>query len=169
MLEAQKKYQTRNKKNRTNLEIYLDSKYHSDWKEVTPYLITFDVNYKEDVFGLEEFEIVAKPNVTLVCLNSGKILYKDKIETKFSKSKYLYIKHLSESNTLHFQYHKCELKLVNNVTSSIKFFQESSHKENNFASKICIHIIPEPRRYKYYNYFDFFSTFSVLPDTQIDL
>ena len=50
----------------TLLETYLDSKNHSEWKEVTLYLITFHVNYNKDVFSLEEFEIVAKLNLALV-------------------------------------------------------------------------------------------------------
>ena len=65
-------------------------------------------------------------NLALVCIDSGKISYKDKIETMLFKSKYSYLKHLSESN-MHFYHHKCELKLVNSVTSSIRFFQESIH------------------------------------------
>ena len=75
-------------------------------------MITFHVNCKEDVFGLEEFEIAIKLTLELVRVSPGKISYKDKIETRFSKSKYLYLKHLSESNTLRFYHHKCELKLV---------------------------------------------------------
>ena len=97
-----------------------------------------------------------KLNLALVRVDFGNISYKDKIETTFSKSKYSYLKHLFESNTLHFCHHKCELKLINNVTSSIRFFQESIPEEKDFASKFCIHIIVE---YKYYNYFDFFQFF----------
>ena len=115
----------------------------------------FHVNYKEYVFSLEEFEIATKLNLVLFRVDSGKIPYNDKIETTFSKSKYWYLKHLSETNTLHFYHDKCELKLVNNVTSSIRFFQESIHEEKYFASKFCIHVIPESRQHKYYNYFDF--------------
>ena len=74
----------------------------------------------------------------------------------FSKSKYSYLKHLSKSNTLHFYHHRCELKLVSNVTSSIRFFQESIHGEKDFAFKFCIHIVPELTSFKQYNYFDFF-------------
>ena len=113
------------------------------------------VNYKEDVFGLEDYEIATKLTLQLVRVSPGKILYKDKIETRFSKSKYSYLKHLSESNTLRLYHHKYELKLVNNVISSIRFFQESIHEEKNFVSKFCIRILPEPRPFKYYNYFDF--------------
>ena len=152
-----KKMLDEEQKNLKDLETYLDSKDHSEWKEVISYLITFHVNYKEDVFSLEEFEIVTKLNLELVPLDSGKISYKDELEATFSKSKYSYIKHLSEINTLHFYHPKCELKLANNVTSSIRFFQESIHEEKDFASKFCIHIIPEPRPFKYY--FDFFQFF----------
>ena len=60
---------------------------------------------------------------------------------------------------LHFYHHKCELKLVNNVTSSVRFFQGSIHEETYFASKFCMHIISEPRLYKYYNYFECFQFF----------
>ena len=144
-VRSTKKILDEEQKKLTDLETYLDSKDHSEWKEVTPYLITFHVNYKEDVFGLEEFEIAIKHNLTLVRVDSGKTSYKDKIETTFSKSKYSYLRHLFESNTMHFYHHKCELKLVNNVTSSIRFFQESVHKEKDFASKFCTHIIPVPR------------------------
>ena len=52
-----KKIIRRGTKKLTVLETYLDSKDHSEWKEVTPYLIIFHVNYKEDVFSLEKFEI----------------------------------------------------------------------------------------------------------------
>ena len=98
-------------------------------------------------------------NLALVRVESGKISYKDEIETTFSKSKYSYLKHLSESNALHFYHRKCELKLVNNVTSSIRFSQQNIHEEKDFVSKFSVHIIPEPRPYKYYNYFDFFQFF----------
>ena len=74
----------------------------------------------------------------------------------FSKSKYSYLKHLSKSNTLHFYHHRCELKLVSNVTSSVRFFQESIHGEKDFAFKFCIHIVSELTSFKQYNYFDFF-------------
>ena len=103
--------------------------------------------------------MATKLNLALFGVDSGNISYKDKIETTFSKSKYSYLKHLFESNTLHFCHHKCEVKLINNVTSSIKFFQESIPEEKDFASKFCIHIIVEPRLHKYYNYFDFFQFF----------
>ena len=77
-------------------------------------LITFHVNYKEDVVGLGEFEI-KKINLTLVRVDSSKTLHKGKTELTFSKSKYSYLKHLPESNTLHFYHRKCQLNLVNNV------------------------------------------------------
>ena len=45
---------------------YLDSKNHIDWKQTTPYLLTFHVNYKEDVFNVDEFEIATTYNLALV-------------------------------------------------------------------------------------------------------
>ena len=53
MLETKKVDQEQKK---TDLQTYLDSKNHSEWKELSPYVITFHVNYKEDVFGLKEIE-----------------------------------------------------------------------------------------------------------------
>ena len=72
MLEAQKNIRRETKK-LTDLETYLDSKDHSKWKEVIPYLITFHVNYKEDVFSAKELEIATKLNLELVSVDSGKI------------------------------------------------------------------------------------------------
>ena len=43
---------------------------------------------------------------------------------------------------------------VNNVTTSIRFFQDNIH-ERTIAAKFSIHIFPDPRPFKYYNYFDF--------------
>ena len=48
------------------IEDFLDSKNHPEWKQTTPYLITFHVNYKEDVFGTDEFEIATKHDLDLV-------------------------------------------------------------------------------------------------------
>ena len=107
-------------------EDFLESKNHPEWKQTISYLITFHVNYKEDVFDVDEFEIVTKHNLVLVQEDDSILGYKDKIETQFSKySKYSYLKHFKKSNTLHFYHHKVELKLVNNVTISIRFFQET--------------------------------------------
>ena len=55
------------------------------WKETTPYLITFHMNYKEDVFGIDELEIATKHNLALVEEDGSRLGYKDKIETQFSK------------------------------------------------------------------------------------
>ena len=53
------------------------------------------MNYKENVFGVDEFKIVTKHNLALVQEDSSRLGYKDKIETQFSKySKYSYLKHL---------------------------------------------------------------------------
>ena len=67
MLEAKKTLDEKQKK-LTDLETYLDSKDHLKWKEVIPYLITFHVNYKEDVFGAKKLEIATKLNLKLVCV-----------------------------------------------------------------------------------------------------
>ena len=117
----------------TDLETYLDSKDHSKWKEVIPYLITFHVNYKEDVFRAKELEIATKLNLELVCVDSGKISYKNKIKATFQESKYSYLKHLSDSNMLHFYHQKCELKLVNNVISSKEVYTRKSILPLSFA------------------------------------
>ena len=90
-VRSTKKILDEEQKKLTDLETYLDSKDHSEWKEVTPYLITFHVNCKQDFFSVEEIEIAKKHNLTLVCVDSGKISYKDKIETTFPKGMYLYL------------------------------------------------------------------------------
>ena len=87
MFRSTQKILDEEQKKPTDLETYLDSKDHSEWKEVTPYLITFHANYKEAVFVFEEFDIATKHNLTMVRVDSDNILYKDKIETTFSKSK----------------------------------------------------------------------------------
>ena len=115
------------------------------WEEVTPYLITLHVNFKENVFGLEKFDISTKCNLALVTKEGSSITYKDKIEDKYS-----YLKH-------HFYHHLCEIKLINDVTASIRFLQPNIHERKDFAAKFSIHIIPEP--FKYYNYFDIFDFF----------
>ena len=61
----------------------LDLKNHPEWKQTTPHLITFHVNYKEDVFGVDEFEIATKHNLALVEEDGSRLGYKDKIETVF--------------------------------------------------------------------------------------
>ena len=42
------------------IENYLDVKNYKEWKEDTPYLISFHANFKEDVFGLKEFNVAQK-------------------------------------------------------------------------------------------------------------
>ena len=41
------------------------------------------------------------------------------------------------------------------------FFQESFQEEKDFVSKFCIHIVLEPRLYKYYNCNRFFQIFEL--------
>ena len=83
--------------------------------------------------------------------------YKNKTQSKNS-DKYSYLKHLSKSNNLHFYHNHCELKLIHNVTTSTRFFQDV-YERNDFAAKFSIHIFRDPRPFKYYNYFDFFDFF----------
>ena len=73
------------------------------------------------------------------------------------------MKHLSKCNYQHFYHHRCELKLINNVIISIRFFQDNIHERNDFAAKFSIHTFPDPRLFKYYNYFDFFDFFELQP------
>ena len=42
------------------IENYLDVKSYKEWKEDTPYLISFHVSFKEDVFGLKVFNVAQK-------------------------------------------------------------------------------------------------------------
>ena len=71
------------------------------------------MNYKEDSFGVDEFEIATKHNLDLVQEDGSRLEYKDKIETQFSKyNKYSYLRHLKKSNTLHFYHCNVELKLI---------------------------------------------------------
>ena len=132
----------------------LDKKTTVAWEEVTPYLITLHVNFKKNFFGLEKFDISTKYNLALATKEGSSITYKDKIEDKYS-----YLKHLTKTNLLHFYHHLCEIKLINDVTTSIRFLQQNIHERKDFAAKFSIHIIPEPRPLKYYNYFDIFDFF----------
>ena len=92
------------------------------------------MNYKEDVFDENEFEIATKHNLALMQEDGSRLRYKDKIETQFLKySKNSYLKHLKKSNALHFYHHKVELELTNNVPASIRFFQESIHKQKDLG------------------------------------
>ena len=42
------------KENLRDLESVLDKVEYKEWKEVTPYLLTFHVNFKDDVYGLKD-------------------------------------------------------------------------------------------------------------------
>ena len=124
------------------------------WVEVTPCLITLNVNFKENVFGLEEMDISTKYNLALATKDGSSITCKEKI-----KDEYSYLKHLTKTNLLHFYHHLCEIKLINDVTTSIRVLQQYINERKDFAARFLIHIIPEPRPFKYYNYFDFFYFF----------
>ena len=108
------------------------------------------VNFIENVFGLEELDISAKYNLVLVTKEESSITYKDKFRVKYS-----YLKHLTKTNLLHFYHHLCEIKMINDVAISIRFLQQNIHERKDFVAKFSIHIIPEPRPFKYYNNFDF--------------
>ena len=69
---------------------------YKEWKEVTPHLLTFHVNFKSDVFGLKEFNIATKYNLALIRQDDSVLKYKDKIENDFSDSKYSFLKHLNK-------------------------------------------------------------------------
>ena len=118
------------------------------------------MNYKEDNFGIETKEIATTYDLNLIKEDYSMLEYKDKLsEGGSSVSKYSYLRHLSKSNRLHFSHEKAELKLINNVTTSLRFFEQSVHDQKNFESKFCIHIIEDPRLFKYYSYFDYFDFF----------
>ena len=133
----------------------LDSINHKEWKEMTPYILNFHMKYKESVFELEEFDTSTKYTLKLVTRDNSKLSYKN----TFDSSKYSFVKHLNGQGLIHFYHHCRGLKLINNVTTSIRFFQDIIHENKDFASRFCIHIIPEPRPFKHYNYFDFFDFF----------
>ena len=89
-----------------NIEKYLDATKYNEWKQVIPYLITFHLKFKEDVFGVDEFNPFTKYNLVLVRQENSTLTYKDMIDnTIYSKSKYSYLKHLNKTSTLHF-YHQ---------------------------------------------------------------
>ena len=52
---------------------------YKEWKEVTPHLLTFHVNFKEDVFSLKEFNIATKYDLALIKQDDSILKYKDKI------------------------------------------------------------------------------------------
>ena len=106
-----------------NAERYLDSTNHKEWKEITPYLLNFHMKYKESVFELEEFDISTKYTLGLVTRDNSKLSYKAKIQNTFDSSKYSFVKHLNGQSLFHFYHHRCELKLINNVITSIRFFR----------------------------------------------
>ena len=94
-----------------------------EWKEVTPYIQTFHVNFKEDVFGLKEFNIATKYNFALIRQDDPALKYKDKMENEFSGSKYSFLNHLNKTNRFHFYQHCCKFKAcVRYFLSNFYFF-----------------------------------------------
>ena len=66
---------------------------------------------------------------------------------------------MQKSIVLHFYNPRAEIVLLNGVTEKLTFFQRKTHEKLNFASKFVIHVIPDPRLFRYYRYFDFFCFF----------
>ena len=152
----------REEKNLENLASVLHSENHEEWMEKNPDKITLNVNCNQDNFGIETKEIATTYDLNLIKEDYSTPEYKDKLsEGGASKSKYSYLKHLSKSNRLHFSHAKAELKLINNVTTCFRFFQQSIHDQKDFKSKFCIHITEDPRRFKYYSCFDYFEFYQI--------
>ena len=81
------------------IENYLDAKIYKEWKEDTPYLVSFHVNFKEDVFGLKEFNIAHKFSLILVNEDKNCLSHKNEIQSKNSDSKYSHLKHCQNVTT----------------------------------------------------------------------
>ena len=125
----------REEKNLEPLASVLDSQNHKEWIEKTPDRITLHVNYKEDNFGIETKEIATTYDLNLIREDYSMLEYKDKLsEVRSSVSKYSYLRHLSKSNRLHFSHEKAELTLINNMTTSFRFFEQSVHNQKDFES-----------------------------------
>ena len=118
------------------------------------------MKFKQNIFGLQTFDMSSNFVLNLVCQPSSDLSYKDKIENVFGKSKYSFAKGFNSSRTIHSCYHRCKLKIINNVTTSIRFFKQNIHDKNDFGAKFAIYVIPEPRPFKHYLYFDFFDFYN---------
>ena len=122
--EASAEALQREGKNLETLGLVLDSQNHEEWLEKTPDRMTLHVNYKEDNFGIETKEINTTYNLNLIKEGYSTLEYKDRLSKGGSfVSKYSYLKHLSQSNRLHFSHKKVEVKLINNVTTSSEIFR----------------------------------------------
>ena len=122
--------------------------------------LTFHMKFKQNFFGLETFDMSSNYVLNLVRQPNSDLFYKDKIENVFGKSKYSFDKAFNSGSTIHFYHHRCELKIISNVTTSIRFFKQNIHDKNDFGAKFAIHVIPEPRPLKQYLYFDFFDFYN---------
>ena len=150
----------REEKNPETLGSVLDSQNHKECVEKAPDRITLHVNYKEDNFGIKTKEIATTYDLNLIREDYSMLEYKDRLsEGGSSVSRYSYLRHLSKSNKLHLSQEKAELKLINNMTTSLRFFVQSAHDQKDVKSKFCIHIVEDPRPFKYYSYFDYFDIF----------
>ena len=151
-----------------NAERYLDSTNHKEWKEITPYLLNFHMKYKESVFELEEFDISTKYTLGLVTRDNSKLSYKAKIQNTFDSSKYSFVKHLNGQSLLHFYHHRCELKLINNVSLQLDFSGYYSRKKG-FCFEVLHTYIPGTDTLQTLQLFQLFRLFQILSDTQANI
>ena len=47
------------------------------------------------------------------------------------------------------------------MTASLRFFEQNVHDQKDFESKFCIHILEDPRPFKYHSCFDYFHFFEL--------
>ena len=92
-----------------SVKAYLDSVDLTEWKEITPYLLTFHMKFKESVSELEEFDISTNYTLGLVTKDNSILSYKGKIKNTFESSKYSFVKHLNTQFLLHLYHHRSEL------------------------------------------------------------
>ena len=71
------------KENLKDLESVLHKVEYKEWKEVTTYLLTFHVNFKDDVYDLNEFNIGTKYDLALINQDDSILKYKERYKTIF--------------------------------------------------------------------------------------
>ena len=127
------------------------------------------MKYKESVFELEEFDISTKHMLELVTRDNSKLSYNDKIQNTFDSSKYSFVKYLNGQSLLHFYQDCCELKLMNNVTTSIRFFQDIIHEKKGFCFEVFHTYNPGTVTLQVLQLFRLFRLFRILSDTQANI
>ena len=152
-----------------NAEKYLHSTNNKEWKEITSYLLNFHMKYKESEFEQEEFDISTKFTLVLVTRDNSKLSYKDKIQNTFDFIKYSFVKHLNGQSLLHFYHHRCELKLINNVTASIIFFSGYYSQKKGFCFEVLHTYNPGTESLQTLQLFRLFRLFRILSDTQANI